>query len=104
MRRLSSLRPVVLSTVIAAVAVGYSPFLSAARSSPGSPSPDSPYGHAGTQSGLRAVDIPQAYIVEARTEGSLFLSATSEEAELMARRVPDSTMHVITPGHKGLSS
>src|SRR5215471_16117108 len=102
MRRLSSLRSVVLSTVIAAVAVGYSPFLSAARSSPGSPSPDSPYGHAGTQSGLRAVDRPQAYIVEATPQGSVCRSATSEEAGMMAKRVPDPSLHVITPLHRGL--
>ena len=97
MRRLSCLRPIVLSTVLAAVTVGYSPFLFAARSSP-----DSPYRYAAEQSGLRRTESPQAYIVEARPQGTLCRSASREEADSMARRVPDPTLHVITPLHRGL--
>src|SRR5215467_11125109 len=97
MRGLSCLRPILLSTVIAAVTVGYSPFLFAARSSP-----DSPYRYAAEQSGLRRTESPQAYIVEARPQGTLCRSASREEADSMARRVPDLTLHVITPLHRGL--
>src|SRR5262245_37090885 len=100
MRRLNCLRFLMVSIVTVSVAVGYSPLLSSTRSA--SDSTTRYGGPSRSGLGLSRADNPQAYVVKATGQGSECRSATPDEAELVGSRVPDPSLHVITPLHRGI--
>src|SRR5215510_9466291 len=101
MRRLNYLRPLLLSIATLSLATGYSPFFSRAGSSPDDNyrSPVS----SRSASGLSRTESRQAYIVQVKDDRSECRTAAPDEAAaLFSRRIPESSLHVITPSHKGL--
>src|SRR5262249_32888630 len=100
MRRLNYLRPLLLSIATVSLAFGYSPFFSRAGSSP-----DDNYRSAvstRSASGFSRTESRQAYIVQVKDDRSECRTAGPDEAALFTRQIPESSLHVISPSHKGL--